>query len=80
VLHNKKSHCSENYRVAATRGKTHAAMKTWHSQLSMGFFRQEYWSGSHSFLQGIFLTEGSNPGLPHWRQILYCLSHQGSPK
>ena len=22
---------------------------------------------------------GSNPGFPHWRQILYCLSHQGSP-
>ena len=35
--------------------------------------------GSHSFLQGIFLTQGSNPGLLHCRQILYCLSHQGSP-
>ena len=35
---------------------------------------------SHSFFQGIFLTEGSNPGLPHCRQILYHLSHQGSPK
>ena len=34
--------------------------------------------GSHS-LQGIFQTQGSNPGLPHCRQILYCLSHQGSP-
>ena len=33
--------------------------------------------GSHSFLQGIFLTQGSNPGLLHWQQILYCLSHQG---
>ena len=30
-------------------------------------------------LQGIFLTQGSNPGLPHRRQILYHLSHQGSP-
>ena len=29
--------------------------------LSMGFSRQEYWS--HFLLQGIFLTEGSNPGL-----------------
>ena len=30
-------------------------------------------------LQGIFLTQGSNPGLPHCRWILYHLSHQGSP-
>ena len=30
----------------------------------------------HFFLQGIFLTQESNPGFPHWRQILYCLSHQ----
>ena len=29
-------------------------------------------------LQGIFLTQGSNWGLLHCRQILYCLSHQGS--
>ena len=34
---------------------------------------------SHSLLQGIFLTQGLNPGLLHCRQILYCLSHQGSP-
>ena len=34
--------------------------------------------GCHSLIQGIFLTQGSNPGLPHCRQILYCLSHQGS--
>ena len=31
-------------------------------------------------LQGIFPTQGSNPGLPHHRQILYCLSHQGKWK
>ena len=35
--------------------------------------------GSFSFLQGIFPTRGSNPGLPHCRWILYQLSHQGSP-
>ena len=29
----------------------------------------------HSLLQGIFPTHGSNPGFPHYRQILYCLSH-----
>ena len=44
---------------------------------SMGFSRQEYWSGL-PFLQGIFPTQGSNPGLPHCRQTLYRLSHQGS--
>ena len=35
--------------------------------------------GSLSLLQVIFLTEGLNPGLPHCRQILYQLSHKGSP-
>ena len=34
--------------------------------------------GCHSFLQGIFPAQGSNPGLLHCRQILYFLSHQGS--
>ena len=33
--------------------------------------------GCHSFLQGIFPTQGSNLGLLHCRQILYLLSHQG---
>ena len=32
--------------------------------------------GSLSLLQGIFPTQGSNPGLPHCRQILYQLSHR----
>ena len=35
--------------------------------------------GCHSFLQGIFPTQGSNPGLLHCGQILYHLSHWGSP-
>ena len=35
--------------------------------------------GCHFLLQGIFQTQGSNPGLPHCRQMLYHLSHQGSP-
>ena len=34
--------------------------------------------GCHAPLQGIFPTQGSNPGLPHCWQILYHLSHQGS--
>ena len=33
---------------------------------------------SFSLLQGIFPIQGSNPGLPHCRQILYQLSHKGS--
>ena len=36
--------------------------------------------GSRSLLQGIFPTQGLNPGLLHCRQILYQLSHQGSPR
>ena len=35
--------------------------------------------GSLSLLQGIFPTQGSNPGPPHCRRILYQLSHQVSP-
>ena len=33
----------------------------------------------HFLLQGIFPTQGSKPDLPHCRQILYYLSHQGRP-
>ena len=36
--------------------------------------------GFHFFLQEIFLTQGSNLGLLHYRQILYNQSHQGSPQ
>ena len=36
--------------------------------------------GSLSLLQGIFPKQGLNPGLPHCRQILYQLSHKGSPR
>ena len=43
--------------------------------LSMEFFGQEYWSGLHSLLQGVFLMQGLNPGLPHCRQIPCSLSH-----
>ena len=34
---------------------------------------------SHSLLQGIFLTQGWNPGIWPYRQILYCMSHEDSP-
>ena len=42
----------------------------------LGFSRQEYWSGCHFLPQGIFPTQGLNPGLLHCRQTLYLLSHQ----
>ena len=36
--------------------------------------------GSHSLLQGIFLTQGLNQILLHYRQIFYHLSYKGSPQ
>ena len=36
--------------------------------------------GSLPLLQGIFLTQGLNPGLLHCRQIFYQLSHKGTGK
>ena len=36
--------------------------------------------GSLSLVQRIFPTQEWNRGLPHCRQILYQLSHQGSPQ
>ena len=35
--------------------------------------------GSFSLLQEVFPTQGSNRGLPHYRQILYQLSHKEAP-
>ena len=46
--------------------------------LSMGFFRQEFCMGCHSFLQEIFPNQGSNLQLLcllHFKQILYLLGH-----
>ena len=51
--------------------------------LPMGFFRQEYWSGCHFLLQGIFPIQRSNPGLLcllHWQVDSLPLHHLGSPK
>ena len=41
------------------------------------FFRVKSTKRQNSLLQGIFPTQGSNPGLLRCRQVLYCLSHQG---
>ena len=51
--------------------------------LSMGFPRQEYWSGFHALLQGIFSTQGANPGsvsCPFHRQAgSFPLAPPGKP-
>ena len=47
--------------------------------LSMGFPGKNTQMGCHSLFQGIFLTQGLNTGLLHWRQIIYHLNHQGKP-
>ena len=52
--------------------RTHGLYISW---ISPG---QNIGVGSCSLLQGVFLTQGLNPGLPHCRWILYQLSHQGS--
>ena len=50
------------------------------ASLSMGNFPgKNPRVGCHALLQGTLPTQESNPGLPHCRQTLYHLSHQGSP-
>ena len=43
-------------------------------------FLNRFGVGSLSLLHGIFPTQGLNPGLPHYRWILYQLSYKGSPR
>ena len=54
--------------------RLHGLYSPWHSP------GQNTGVGSLSLLQGIFPTQGLNPGLPHCRWILYQLSHKGSPR
>ena len=46
---------------------------------SIGFSRQEYWGGLPFPSPEIFPTQGLNPDLLDCRQMLYRLSHEGSP-
>ena len=69
-----------------SRGSSHSRYQTQVSCFAGGFFTswatreaQNTGVGSLSLLQGIFLTQESNRGLLHCRQILYQLSYQGSP-
>ena len=48
--------------------------------LSTEFSGKNTGVGCHALLQGIFPTQGSNPGLQYCRWILCHLSHQGSPR
>ena len=62
------------YSIVSDSLQPHALYSPWNSP------GQNTGVGSLSLLQGIFPTQGSNPGLPHCRQILHQLSHQGSPR
>ena len=64
---------SESHSVVSDSLQTYGLHSPWN------FPGQNTGAGSLSLLQGIFPTQGSNPGLLHCRQILYQLSHQGSP-
>ena len=63
---------SESRSVMSDSLRLHGLYSSWN------FPGQNTGVGSRSLLQGIFSTQGLNPGLQHWRRILYQLSHQGS--
>ena len=65
---------SESLSVVSDSLQPHGIYSPWTSP------GQNTGMGSLSLLQGIFPTQGLNPSLPHCRQNLYCLSHQGSPR
>ena len=65
---------SENCSVMSDSLQPHELYSVWNSLGQNPAVR------SLSLLQGIFPTQGSNPGLPHCGQILYHLSHKGSPR
>ena len=64
---------SESCSVMSDSLQPHGLYSPWNSPC------QNTGVGSLSLFQAIFPTQGLNPGLPHCRQILYQLSHQGSP-
>ena len=65
---------SESRSVVSNSLRSHGLYSPWNSP------GQNTRVGSLSLLQWIFPTQGSNPGLPHCRRILYQLSHEGSPR
>ena len=71
--HNPESE-SESHSVVSDSLRLHGLYSPWHS------LGQNTGVGSLSLLQGISPTQGSNPGILHYRQILYQLSHKGSSR
>ena len=69
---NQRKEESESHSVMSTSLQPHKPYRPWNSP------GQNTGVGTLSLLQGIFPTQGSNPGLPHCRQILNQLSHKGS--
>ena len=69
----KKKH-KKSHSVVSSSLQAHELYSPWDS------LGQNTGVGSFSFLQGIFLTQGSNPGIPHCKRILYQLNHHGSPR
>ena len=69
----KQTHESESHSVTSNSLQPHGLYSPWNSP------GQNTGVGSLSLLQGIIPTQGSNPGLPHCRQIIYQLSYQRSP-
>ena len=65
---------SESHSVVSDSLRPHGLYSPWNSP------GQNTGVGSLSLLQEIFPTQGLNPGLMHCRQILYQLSHKGSPR
>ena len=65
--------CSASRSAVSDSLRPHGLYRPWDSP------GQNTGVGSLSLLQGIFPTQGSNPGLPHCRQILHQLSHKSRP-
>ena len=65
--------------VVSSSLRPHGLYVTHQVPLSMGFPRQQHWSGCHFLLQGIFPTQGLNLRLLHWQTGSLLLSQQGSP-
>ena len=65
---------SESCSAVSDSLQTHGLYSPWNSA------GQNTGVGSLFLLQGIFPTQGSNPGLLHCRRILYQLSHKRSPR
>ena len=73
------SHVSSVWLFVTHGQRPHATQQ---APLSMGFSRQEYWSGLHAHLQGIFLTKGLNQHLfplLYWRVGSLPLVPPGKP-